>query len=291
MQVPSHVEYERATSVEHALALLGRPEHRVLAGGHSLIPMMKLRLAQPGVLVDINGLAELAYIKLDGGQLRIGALARHADLLDSKVSGPALPDLPRRRTGRRGPDRPPVGHHRRVAVPGRPVRGPVRGVRRGARDRGHPRPGRRPGGPGARVPPRPVRDRHRPGRAAGRDPGAACTPARGARTRRWRAGSATGRWPPPGRCSGWKSSTIKEAGIGLTAVAAEHFVAAEAEDCLRGKPATEENFASRREDRRRALPPRPRPARARGLQAPPGRRAHHPRAAVPRAAPPAAQPA
>ena len=63
MQVPSHVEYERASSVEHALALLGRPDHRVLAGGHSLIPMMKLRLAQPGVLVDINGLAELAYIK------------------------------------------------------------------------------------------------------------------------------------------------------------------------------------------------------------------------------------
>src|SRR6266700_2695607 len=58
MQVPSHVEYERATSVEHALALLGRPDHRVLAGGHSLIPMMKLRLAQPGVLVDINGLAD-----------------------------------------------------------------------------------------------------------------------------------------------------------------------------------------------------------------------------------------
>ena len=59
MQVPSHVEYERATSVEHALALLGRPDHHVLAGGHSLIPMMKLRLAQPGVLGDRNGLAEL----------------------------------------------------------------------------------------------------------------------------------------------------------------------------------------------------------------------------------------
>src|SRR5258705_3684392 len=91
MQVPSHVEYERATSVEHALALLGRPDHRVLAGGHSVIPMMKLRLAQPGVLVDINGLAELAYIRLDGGQLRIGAMARHADLLDSKVAGRHFP--------------------------------------------------------------------------------------------------------------------------------------------------------------------------------------------------------
>ena len=83
MQVPSHVEYERATSVEHALSLLSRPETRVLAGGHSLIPMMKLRLAQPGVLVDINALAELAYIKENAGALRIGALARHADLLDS----------------------------------------------------------------------------------------------------------------------------------------------------------------------------------------------------------------
>ena len=91
MQVPSHVEYERATSVEHALSLLARPDHRVLAGGHSLIPMMKLRLAQPGVLVDINGLAELAYIRLDGGQLRIGAMARHADLLDSKIAGQHFP--------------------------------------------------------------------------------------------------------------------------------------------------------------------------------------------------------
>src|SRR5436305_5478984 len=91
MQVPPHVEYERASSVEHALALLGRPDHRVLAGGHSLIPMMKLRLAQPGVLVDINGLAELAYIKEHGGHLCIGALARHADLLDSDIAGQHFP--------------------------------------------------------------------------------------------------------------------------------------------------------------------------------------------------------
>ena len=86
MQVPSQVEYERATSVEHALELLSRPETRVVAGGHSLIPMMKLRLAQPEVLVDINGLTELAFITLNGGQLRIGAMARHADLLDSAVA-------------------------------------------------------------------------------------------------------------------------------------------------------------------------------------------------------------
>ena len=91
MQVPAHVEYERASSVEHALSLLSRPETRVVAGGHSLIPMMKLRLAQPELLVDINGLAELAFIAEDGDQLRIGALARHADLLDSAVAGTCFP--------------------------------------------------------------------------------------------------------------------------------------------------------------------------------------------------------
>jgi carbon-monoxide dehydrogenase medium subunit len=91
MQVPSHVEYERATSVDHALELLARPDTRVLAGGHSLIPMMKLRLAQPEVLVDINDLAELAFIRVTGGQLCIGALTRHAELLDSGLAGELFP--------------------------------------------------------------------------------------------------------------------------------------------------------------------------------------------------------
>ena len=85
MQVPAYVEYEKATSVAHALALLERfgPEARILAGGHSLIPMMKLRLAQPETLIDINGLSELSYLTVTGGELRIGALTRHAQLLDS----------------------------------------------------------------------------------------------------------------------------------------------------------------------------------------------------------------
>ena len=88
MQVPAYVEYEKATSVEHALALLARfgPEARILAGGHSLIPMMKLRLAQPETLVDINGLSDLSYIQVTDGELRIGALTRHAQLLDSAVA-------------------------------------------------------------------------------------------------------------------------------------------------------------------------------------------------------------
>src|SRR5579859_2485926 len=89
MQVPAYVEYEKATSVQNALSLLTRfgPEARILAGGHSLIPMMKLRLAQPETLIDINGLTELRYLRAADGELRIGALTRHADLLDSALAG------------------------------------------------------------------------------------------------------------------------------------------------------------------------------------------------------------
>jgi carbon-monoxide dehydrogenase medium subunit len=89
LQVPAQVEYEKATSVDHALALLARyaPGARILAGGHSLIPMMKLRLAQPEVLVDINAIRGLRYIERTGDELRIGALARHADLLAAQVAG------------------------------------------------------------------------------------------------------------------------------------------------------------------------------------------------------------
>ena len=89
MQVPAYVEYEKAASIEHALALLARygPESRILAGGHSLIPMMKLRLAQPETLIDINGLSELSYIRVDRAELCIGALTRHAQLLDDPLAG------------------------------------------------------------------------------------------------------------------------------------------------------------------------------------------------------------
>jgi aerobic carbon-monoxide dehydrogenase medium subunit len=89
MQVPAQVEYEKAASLPHALGLLARygPEARVLAGGHSLIPMMKLRLVQPEVLIDINGLTDLCHITVSDGQLRIGALVRHAQLLESATAG------------------------------------------------------------------------------------------------------------------------------------------------------------------------------------------------------------
>ena len=93
MQTPAAFEYERATSVEGAIASLGRlgPEARVIAGGHSLLPMMKLRLANPEHLIDINDLAELAYIREQAGEIRIGALTRHVDLLKSDLLAQHFP--------------------------------------------------------------------------------------------------------------------------------------------------------------------------------------------------------
>jgi carbon-monoxide dehydrogenase medium subunit len=87
VQTPAPFEYERATSVEGAIASLGRlgPEARIIAGGHSLLPMMKLRMATPEHLIDINDLHELAYIREEDGQIRIGALTRHRDLLESEL--------------------------------------------------------------------------------------------------------------------------------------------------------------------------------------------------------------
>ena len=93
MQTPAPFEYERATSVGHALALLERhgPEARLLAGGHSLLPMMKLRLAGPDFLIDINDLTDLAYVRVDADDLAIGAMTRHADLLSSPIVGEHYP--------------------------------------------------------------------------------------------------------------------------------------------------------------------------------------------------------
>lgn len=84
---PSAFEYSAPHSVDEALGLLGRlgQDGRVLAGGQSLIPMMKLRLASPEHLVDINGLSELGYIREVNGHVAIGALARHAEVAASDL--------------------------------------------------------------------------------------------------------------------------------------------------------------------------------------------------------------
>jgi carbon-monoxide dehydrogenase medium subunit len=93
VQIPAAFDYARAGTVAEALDLLARhgPESRVVAGGHSLLPMMKLRLARPEWLIDINGLAELDFVVQDGDRLRIGALTRHAALLESELVGRLFP--------------------------------------------------------------------------------------------------------------------------------------------------------------------------------------------------------
>ena len=85
MQIPAPFEYVRASNVADAIGLLERhgPESRVVAGGHSLLPMMKLRLARPEWLIDINELTELDFILREGDRMRIGAMTRHASLLES----------------------------------------------------------------------------------------------------------------------------------------------------------------------------------------------------------------
>src|SRR5271169_5486033 len=94
MQVPGPFEYERATSVDHAIGLLDRlgEEARIVAGGHSLLPMMKLRIANPEYLVDINDLApELGYVITDPTLVRIGAMARHREILESDTLAAVCP--------------------------------------------------------------------------------------------------------------------------------------------------------------------------------------------------------
>src|SRR5215207_161375 len=94
MQVPAPFEYERATSVDQAIGLMERlgSTARLVAGGHSLLPMMKLRLANFDYLIDINDLhAELGYIESGPDAVRIGALTRHRELLDSATLAATFP--------------------------------------------------------------------------------------------------------------------------------------------------------------------------------------------------------
>ena len=93
--IPASFDYEVADSAGHALALLAEhgEDAKLLAGGHSLLPMMKVRLAQPAVLIDIARVPELAGIRIDGGEVVIGATTRHADLADSELLKAEVPLL------------------------------------------------------------------------------------------------------------------------------------------------------------------------------------------------------
>lgn len=84
--IPAPFEYRRVDTVDEAIqALSDGPDAKLLAGGHSLLPLMKLRLARPSLLVDISRLEDLKYVKEDGDRVAIGALTRHHDVANSEV--------------------------------------------------------------------------------------------------------------------------------------------------------------------------------------------------------------
>lgn len=93
--IPAAFDYVRAGSVDEAISLIGEhgDEAKFIAGGHSLLPLMKLRLAQPSVLVDIGRLSDLSYIRDAGDHIAIGALTRHMDVEKSPMLAEHVPLL------------------------------------------------------------------------------------------------------------------------------------------------------------------------------------------------------
>jgi len=93
--IPAAFDYVRAGSAEEAVSLIGQhgDDAKFLAGGHSLLPLMKLRLAQPSVLVDIGRISDLSYIRDAGDHIAIGALTRHMDIETSAVLAEHVPLL------------------------------------------------------------------------------------------------------------------------------------------------------------------------------------------------------
>jgi carbon-monoxide dehydrogenase medium subunit len=93
--IPAPFEYERADSVDGAIQLLSaKDDAKIIAGGHSLLPLMRLRLARPATLVDISRLNDLRYIREDGDTIAIGALTRHHDVANDETLQRLCPILP-----------------------------------------------------------------------------------------------------------------------------------------------------------------------------------------------------
>ncbi|MEV5891454.1 FAD binding domain-containing protein [Nonomuraea fuscirosea] len=246
MQVPATFEYERADSVTHALELLERygPEARVVAGGHSLIPMMKLRLAQPEALIDINGLAaELGRIAVEGGELAIGALVRHAELLESTTATDLFPifrDAERVIADPIVRNRGTVGGSLCQGDPSEDLSAVFAALRATAVIQG-------PGG--TRTVP--VRRFHEGPYETAVGPGELLIQLRvpvapGTGSAYEKVERRVGDWPvaAAGAVLRVEDGVIAQAGIGLTAVGAAHFCAPEAEEHLAGRPPGAEAFAA-----------------------------------------------
>ena len=93
--IPAAFDYQRAGSVDEAIGLLTQngEDAKLIAGGHSLLPLMKLRLAAPSVLIDIGRIPDLSYVQGDGDEVRIGALTRHHDAAHSDLLREQVPLL------------------------------------------------------------------------------------------------------------------------------------------------------------------------------------------------------
>jgi carbon-monoxide dehydrogenase medium subunit len=93
--IPAAFDYVRAESAEEAISLIGQhgDEAKFIAGGHSLLPMMKLRLAQPSVVIDIGRISDLSYIRDAGDHVAIGAMTRHMDVETSELLREHVPLL------------------------------------------------------------------------------------------------------------------------------------------------------------------------------------------------------
>src|SRR5262249_53930160 len=254
MQVPADFEYARAGTVAETLALLSRygPDARVVAGGHSLIPMMKLRLAQPEALIDINGVSELRHLRVegtgvdgtgDGAVLVVGAMVRHAELLASALAGEHFPifhDAERVIADPIVRNRGTVGGSLCQADPSEDLSAAFAAVDATAVIRG---------AEGSRTVP--VRGFHvgpyetvvGPGELLGelrvpiRPGGGSAYEKVERRVGDWAVAAA-------GAVVWLDGDTISNVGIGLTAVGAPHFHAPEAEQQLRGAAATEENLVA-----------------------------------------------
>jgi carbon-monoxide dehydrogenase medium subunit len=245
MQTPAPVDYVRATSVANAIALLQMhgEDARLLAGGHSLLPMMKLRLARPDILIDIQALDELRGIRVDGNELVIGAMNTHAEILDSAIlaehyaifreAEKVIADPVVRNKGTMGGSMCQADPSEDLSAVGSALKGNV--VIHGSH--------------GTRTVP--MRDFHEGPYETKVGEGEILVEARfpirpGAGSAYEKVERRVGDWPV---CSAGayvvvSGGVVSDCGIGLTAVGAPHFCAEDAEVFLTGKAPTEENLAA-----------------------------------------------
>jgi len=243
VQVPAPFEYERAESVAEAIELLERhgADARLIAGGYSLLPMMKLRLAQPSVLIDINNVPDLGSIKVEGDEIVIGAMVRHADLLDSAILAEHYPifreaeqviaDPIVRARGTIGGSFCQADPSEDLSAVGSALRGTI--VLQSSA--------------GTRT--IPLREFHQGPYETAVEPAEMAVQVRfpirpGAGSAYEKVERRAGDWAvaAAGAFVTLAGSDVADVGIGLTAVGARHYTCPEAEDALRGKPANAENL-------------------------------------------------